>query len=204
MYSIKTNNNYVWPVRAGGNVPAELPETGQTTCYDTSANVISCSGSGQDGELKKGVSWPSPRFTNPDGSTPFSGSVVLDQLSRLMWTQDGNAPGPAPCSPGGLYEWQEALDYIICLNTNNYLGYTDWRLPNINELESLINAEKGDNATWLNGLGFTNVQASNYYSSSTNPYFPSGALVIGFPQGAVLMAAKSGGGIYVWPVRGGR
>jgi len=108
----------------------QLPQTGQKTCYDINGVVILCPGTGQDGDIQAGVAWPNPRFIdNSDGT-------VTDQLTGLMWTQDGNAPGPAVCSPAITKTWQGALDYVACLNTNAYLGYTDWRLPNVNELES--------------------------------------------------------------------
>jgi len=55
-----------------------LPKTGQTICYDTSGNVISCAGTGQDGEIQAGVAWPEPRFAdNGDGT-------ITDNLTGLM------------------------------------------------------------------------------------------------------------------------
>jgi hypothetical protein len=68
----------------------DLPKTGQTASY----------AAGDDGAYQKGVQWPSPRFTNPDGSTPISDNVVLDRLTGLVWTQDANIPGPTVCNPG--------------------------------------------------------------------------------------------------------
>jgi hypothetical protein len=37
---------------------AGVPKTGQTTCYDAGGTVISCAGTGQDGDLQLGVAWP--------------------------------------------------------------------------------------------------------------------------------------------------
>ena len=182
--------------------PANLPQTGQTTCYDTAGTVISCAGTGQDGELKKGLAWPSPRFTNPDGSTPISGSVVVDQLTGLMWTKDGNAPGPATCSPGVSKTWQGSLDYVACLNTWSYLGYADWRLPNVNELESLLNVGQNNTSAWLNGLGFANVQANYYWSSSTIAYSTDSAWVL--LRDSVVSYNFKTIFYYVWPVRSGQ
>ena len=68
----------------GGTGSVKLPKTGQTNCYDTSGNVISCSGTGQDGELQKGVAWPSLRFTDNGDQT------VTDKLTGLMWAKDAN------------------------------------------------------------------------------------------------------------------
>ena len=180
--------------------PANLSQTGQTTCYDTAGTVISCAGTGQDGDLKKGIGWPTPRFTNPDGSTPISAGVVADQLTGLMWTKDGNAPGPATCSPGGTKTWQGALDYAACLNTWNYLGYADWRLPNRKELKSLVNSEQSNTAAWLNGLGFTNVQARYYWSSSTHANDTYYAWVVDLWSGYVAYFTKTAN-YYVWPMR---
>src|SRR4030065_1543631 len=42
--------------------PADLPQTGQTICYDATGAVVTCAGTGQDGELMTGAAWPSPRF----------------------------------------------------------------------------------------------------------------------------------------------
>ena len=36
----------------------QLPQTGQTKCYDTAGTEIPCAGTGQDGEYKAGVAWP--------------------------------------------------------------------------------------------------------------------------------------------------
>ncbi len=61
-----------------------LPETGQTTCYDTAGTAIACAGTGQDGELLKGVAWPSPRFMDNGNGT------VTDNLTGLIWLKDAN------------------------------------------------------------------------------------------------------------------
>lgn len=35
--------------------------------------------------------------------------------------------------------WQEALDFIAGMSRDMAFGFSDWRLPNINELESPVN-----------------------------------------------------------------
>lgn len=77
-------------------------QTGQTTCYDTSGREIHCSGSGQDAETPKGISWPVPRFEQQE-------ETVLDRLSGLMWTRNANL-AEFPMA------WQEALDYLSKMN----------------------------------------------------------------------------------------
>ncbi len=180
------------------NFPIDLPRTGQTTCYDLAGAVIPCAGTGQDGEIQAGVPWPDPRFTdNGDGT-------VTDNLTGLMWTQDGNAPGPVACSPATTKTWQGALDYVACLNTNSYLGYTDWRLPNVNELESLVNVEQLNIATWLNTQGVSNVQPDYYWSStSTAVYLDAASWIVNIGNGTMFVLNKFGY-YYVWPVRSGQ
>ena len=65
----------------------QLPQTGQTKCYDTNGNQIPCAGTGQDGEIQAGVAWPNPRFTDNGNGT------VTDNLTGLMWTKDANPVG---------------------------------------------------------------------------------------------------------------
>jgi hypothetical protein len=176
--------------------PAELPQSGQTTCYDASGNQIACTGTGEDGALQEGVAWPSPRFTDNGDET------ITDNLTGLMWTQNANAPGSA-CTPGVEKTWQDALNYVACLNTNSYLGYSDWRLPNVVELESLVDPGQVSIASWLNTQGFSNVQAGYYWSSTTEPTNPTvtvSAEVVHLAYGSVVDGPKSNSN-YVWAVR---
>ncbi len=197
-------NYYVWPVRSGqsgsfGSSIIQLPRTGQTTCYDSVGTVIACAGTGQDGEIQAGVPWPSPRFTDNGDAT------VTDNLTGLMWTKDGNAPGPAACSPATKKTWQDALNYVACLNTNSYLGYTDWRLPNVNELGSMVHDGESDTSTWLNSQGFNNVQSYYYWSSTAYAYYTNYAWIVYMWYGGVNSYNKSDFyNYYVWPVRSGQ
>ncbi|NTV27271.1 MAG: DUF1566 domain-containing protein [Methanothrix sp.] len=176
----------------------ELPRAGQMTCWDANANVIDCYGTGQDGDIRAGVAWPNPRFTDNGDDT------MTDNLTGLMWTKNGKAPGPTTCGPGTLKSWQDALNYVRCLNTteNGYLGYTDWRLPNVNELESLVNAEQSNIGLWLRSQGFTYVYSDSYWSSTSLAGYEGYALTVFLQSGEFGTALKSNA-IYVWPVRAG-
>ncbi|MBF0539181.1 MAG: DUF1566 domain-containing protein [Nitrospirae bacterium] len=162
-----------------------LPQTGQTTSYYA----------GDDGAIRAGVSWPNPRFTDNGDQT------VTDNLTGLVWTKDASTPTGGSCT-GGNMTWQGALDYVACLNTANYLGHNDWHLPNINELESLINSGQVNIASWLYYQGFVNVQSSLYWSSTTDAFITSYAWYIGI-AGDVIANVKSYN-FYVWPVRSGQ
>ena len=170
-----------------GTPVIQLPKTGQTGCWDLNGNVIDCVTTGQDGELQAGASWPDPRFSDNGDQT------MTDNLTKLVWSKDAN--------PGGNTTWQSSLDYIKGLNSQNWLGHHDWRLPNINELKSLINSQQPNQSVWLASQGFGNIQSS-WYWSSTN--YANNAWVVTMSEGYVRGDYYKGNGLSVWPVRGGQ
>lgn len=104
----------------------------------------------------------------------------------------------------GHVTWQQALDYVKKLNSEHYLGYSDWRLPNRKELRSLVDISRYNPALPA-GHPFTNVQANGYWSSSTGAYSTSVAWVVNLWDGFVYGNFKSYGYYYyVWPVRAGQ
>jgi hypothetical protein len=136
---------------------APVAQTGQTVCYNTIGTVIVCAGTGQDGEYRKGVAWPDPRFTdNSDGT-------VTDNLTGLIWTENANCDG--------YKNYTDALTYCNTLASGS-CGLTDgsfagnWRLPNIRELHSLIDFGQSSPAL-PSGHPFINVQPGFYWASTT-------------------------------------
>jgi len=143
------NYLYIWPVRAGYSGGAvSLPKTGQTKCYNASCVEGSCTGTGQDGDIQAGIAWPDQRFT-------VDGDCVTDNLTGLIWARNANLLSTTP---------QQALDYTKSLSL---CGHQDWRLPNVNELESLVNSGESNSAAWLNTQGFINVVPGDYWSSTS-------------------------------------
>jgi hypothetical protein len=183
----KTGTLPVWPVRDETKAPAALWQTGQTSNF----------GMGDDGELQEGLVWPGARFTVNGDAT------VTDELTGLVWAPDGSTPTVSGCS-GGKMTWQNALNYAACLNTKNYLGYNDWRVPNRKELRSLIHYGEIKSDLWLKNSGaFAGVQAGNYWTSTTFAGGTGSAWSVNMSSGAVTKQTKSGYTFYVWPVRGG-
>ena len=198
---------------------APVPKTGRTTCYSEIGVSRPCEGTGEDGNYQKGVTWPNPRFSiiYCDTNGPCSDQdydcdddpdtdLVRDNLTGLMWTRDANLPK-------GFVTWQEALDYVAGMNavTGTY-GYTDWRLPNRFELESLLHLEYylpalpntiGTGQCTNNGDPFNNVQANMYWTSTTTTFATGGAWSVNINAGHVTESYKDYKR-YVWPVRGGQ
>ncbi len=181
-YSHKEDERMVWPVRGKPGLPA----TGQRTCYDTWGRPIPCPGTGQDGDLRAGISWPKPRFE-------ARGEAVFDRLTGLWWTRCADL---AP----GLVTWEEAFEVVAGLNRKEHGGFSDWRLPNINELESLVDAEYHSPAL-PKEHPFEAVREF-YWSSTTSFYDPLWAWALYLTKGAVGIGLKHGRHFYVWAVRG--
>jgi hypothetical protein len=201
-----------WGVITGtGTMEAGVPKTGQTTCYNTSGTVISCTGTGQDGEYQLGVNWPNPRFiTNTTGTLGVT-VVVTDTLTGLVWLQDANCianqyPGfdNDDTSGDGRVTWQHALDFVAGINAGTYPGcsasFNDWRLPNVREWQILIDYGES-NPALPDGYPFTSVHSNDYWSSTTNAGNTLDAWSVYLYNGHVNHYDKTLD-YYVWPVRG--
>jgi hypothetical protein len=187
------------PITGIATTTTIIPESdsGQTKCYDTAGLEISCAGTGQDGELRAGVTWPNPRFS------PNADLSMTDNLTGLIWVNDGNLPGPADCAPGVTKNWLDALLYVTCLNQNNYRGHDDWRLPSILELRSLINYGQSKQSTWLIAGGFAAIKEFDYWSSTSSAETPSAAWALNMGTGGITSAVAKTTATYALPVRGG-
>lgn len=161
---------------SGGGITA-VPRTGQITSYAV----------GDDGDLQKGSAWPSPRFTD-------HGDTVTDNLTGLMWVK---APHSLDGNSGGQV-WEEAVHFC---NGLEYGGYSDWRLPNIRELESLITYGRYYPAL-PSDHPFTGLQLSYYWSSTTHVGHADRAWFVYLYHGNVSLNVKSNT-YEVWPVRSG-
>jgi uncharacterized repeat protein (TIGR01451 family) len=107
----------------------------------------------------------------------------------------------------GAVTWYRALDFVAGINSGAYPAcgapYTDWRLPNVNELESLAHAAEWSSSQWLSTRGFAN---SDYWPGlfywSSNGYPTGSALYVSMRRGEIVMSATSDPN-FVWPVRSG-
>jgi hypothetical protein len=121
------------------------------------------------------------------------GEIVLDHLTGLFWSQDANI-GTFPCT------WLEAFKQIAELNRDNFGGFTDWRLPNRNELRSLISYQT-KKPPLPEGHPFINVFLGWYWSSTTAAIHPAYAWSIHL-EGARMFYGRKDQYQLFWPVRG--
>lgn len=64
--------------------------------------------------------------------------TITDHATGLMWEQTDSGVG---------LNWLEALAWVQTQNATNYLGYSDWRLPNAKELQSIVDYTRSPDAT---------------------------------------------------------
>lgn len=143
-----------------GSTSFLLPDTGQTKCYDYDGYLIDCPPPGnplaQDGSY----------IINPPSYIVLGNGIVLDNNTGLMWQQQDD---------GQLYNWYKATGSYhkkynsktvnVCGSLSSG-GHTDWRMPTLKELESIINYEKKYPARSIDSLVFPNAK-SCYWSSDT-------------------------------------
>ncbi len=180
-YGHKEQSFLIWPVRDQGF--SVIPATGQKECYDSKGRHIACAGSGQDGEFCFGLPWPKPRFEAVD-------ELVTDHLTGLCWSRNADLAG-RPIT------WTEAVSAVERLNRESK-GKIRWRLPNINELESLVDCSMHSPALPYRHP-FKCVR-EYYWSSTTSMFEPDWAWALYLTKGAVGVGQKSGPHFFIWAV----
>ena len=83
-----------------------------------------------------------------------------------------------------------------------FAGQTDWRLPNKNELESLVERRCYDPA--INARFFPNTPSNWFWSSSPYAGYSDDAWGVNFNNGYVGNPYNKGHALYVRLVRGGQ
>jgi len=128
------------------NAPVSIARTGQRASY----------AAGDDGDLQQGVAWPTTRFTDHQDGT------VTDQLTGLTWLKDAATFAPTTF-PLALAEVGQLASGGNGLSDGSRAG--DWRMPNLHELESLVDVSASHPALPA-GNPFINVANGNYWSST--------------------------------------
>ncbi len=107
-----------------------LPATGQADWYRNNGNIANCDDftgfnnpldvpPGQDGRFMAGCPTEEGRFV-------VDGQVITDNCTGLMWQKT---------PPGNTMSW---IDSLVFARDLTLAGFSDWRLPNVNELLSIV------------------------------------------------------------------
>jgi len=132
--------------------------------------------------------------------------TVTHTKTGLMWKQCSEGLSGAGCATGTAikYTWQGALLAAQTLNAaGGFAGFTDWRVPNIKELASIVETQCLTPS--VNTTIFPNTISAMYWSASPVSYSPIEAWLLDFFDGQNTRINKNGnaGTYYVRLVRGG-
>ena len=146
--------------------------TGQDTCWNASGDSISCTDTGQDGEIQAGLAFD---YTDNDDGT------VTDNNTGLIWQQGNSA---------STMDWEDALAY--CNENTPDLPGSGWRLPNVKELFTLV--DFGISSVAKIDLDyFPGTPAGVFWSATTVPLSGNqgGAMRVSFNSGLVINIGKT-------------
>jgi hypothetical protein len=201
----------------------KFPATGQTTKY----------AAGDDGDLKKGA--PLSYTDNGDGTITDNNTLLVWEAktgcggggsATNLHAGDNWYPWRGHCSMSFAFCGTDAdcssgtcnasdgqgtgmtiFKWVAALNGANFAGHNDWRIPNVKELQSIVDYGNSDPAVasaFSSGSSSctVSVASSAGYWSSTATTNSSYAWYINFNIGVVYVDFKTTG-YYVRAVRGG-
>ncbi len=93
--------------------------------------------------------------------------TVTDEATGLMWSQDDSGVG---------LDWAEALAWVEQKNAELYLGHDDWRLPNVKELQSIVDYTRSPDTTGTPAIdpAFNTTSITNEAGQTDYPSYWSG------------------------------
>jgi len=142
--------------------------------------------------------------TNPDSVYQIhgDGSTVTDTRTGLMWKRcsEGQTWDGSTCAgSASTYTWADALDHALTLTDG---GHDDWRLPNRNELESLV--EDCTYGPSINSDIFPGTPSSSFWSASPIAMDSVSAWAVYFGNGYSGSGSRSNFYLRIRAVRGGQ
>lgn len=173
-------------IRFGRAYLSRTADTGQSKCYDNSQEVPCPAREapfyGQDGHYD--LSPPSYEVKTISGQ-----EVVVDHVTGLTWQR---------ADDGIKRTWREAADYCEDLTLG---GYSDWRLPESKELQSIVSYGASSPAWDTTYFPDSRPGHDDYWTATTVVGPGEGAWKVCFLNGQVKVGSQ-GDDAYVRAVRG--
>ena len=143
----------------------------------------------------------------PKPSTQYvvqsSTGAVVDVLTNLMWKRCAEGLSGTSCAGGtaSLLTWDEGNTAAAA---SGFAGYSDWRMPTLAELQSLVPSDCGTPGPSINATVFPNTAAQYFWSSSSNASTSFFAWAVFFRDGTPVFFAKGNNPLMVRLVRAGQ
>ncbi len=162
----------------------------------------------------------------PDTATFADGWIMTrDNFTGLIWdvkrNKDGTKNYNDPHDADNTYTWcdrdpatngggngtcrdgNNTEDFIAALNQEHFGGFSDWRIPTVKELATLVDTSIPYPGPTIDTAYFPNTMSSFYWSSTTYAGYTSFAWGVGFYIGYIYYLYK-GHDYYVRAVRSGQ
>ena len=115
--------------------------------------------------------------------------TVTDLATCLMWTKNDFGDGVSMGPRSGMI-WRDALAFAQQKNSENYLGHSDWRLPNAKEMQSILDYTRAPSVTSSAAIDpiFNVTQITNERGDVDYPWYWTGTTHVNSNGGAVSAA----------------
>ncbi|MBT4526824.1 MAG: DUF1566 domain-containing protein, partial [Deltaproteobacteria bacterium] len=190
----------------------QWPDTGQTTSYTTTF--------GEDSDYNRNpqsyTKLSSGGVDLPDTATSSDGWVMVkDNVTGLIWeikTVDSSihnkdnkytwCDSNSATNEGdsGTCNGTDTETFINTLNNGSFGSFTDWRMPTIKELSTIVNYDSYNPAVDI--TFFSNTSGPNYWSYTTPKNNAGQAMTVHFGKGDVSTGENKSITYYVRAVRG--
>lgn len=215
------NNSVAWSATSTATIDQTFfPEQQKTNYWSATATAAAVSATGVwvvdfqygllayvDNSTSLPVRLVNGAVSAPNYQAPVS-STVRDAATGLQWQQCADGLSGAGCATGSAqaYTWQAALNRVAAVNQTGFAGFTDWRLPNRNELASIVNDANSNPALdTTRFVGFPQVGGvtPNFWTSTPYAGDATKAWSVGFKDGEVAFSDVANSR-YILLVRGGQ
>lgn len=148
---------------------------------------------------------PDTRFEEHSGR-----NVISDKNTGLMWSKCvirknnhldcSGGLNTSNSSSGDRFKWNQLAANVSSKNSHYFLGYNDWRVPNVKELASLLEFNCG-NQPAINRSVFADSIKGNFWSSTHiastgSSSYDNKAWAVGFDNGGVYVDDATSGIYY--------
>lgn len=136
-----------------------IVDTGQSICYDATTVIAPPSpGSAFHGQDAQHAGH------QPSYSISKDGLTVLDNVTGLTWQRSPDRNRDGVINRSDKVTWAEVHAYVAALKNAKFGGYSDWRLPSIKELYSLIDFRGTDPRPEAGNSGLTPFIDTRYFA----------------------------------------
>jgi hypothetical protein len=140
-----------------------IPDTGVTYCVDNSGSQIACPQAnapyyGQDAQYGPGAM----------SYAVHGNGTATDNNTGLMWEIKDAADGAPdllnPNDADNTYTWDDTQLFVDKLNAIAHAGYTDWRLPAPEELDTILDLSITSGGPTVDQTVFSRCKAAKYWT----------------------------------------